>query len=59
MSYYFRHIKDNICSTGIEITKNNKKDIDRAIHEIVGVNFKSCPNTWKKGRKIKGNERLQ
>jgi hypothetical protein len=37
---------------GIEITKDNKKDIDKAIHKIVDVNYKNCPDTWKKVKEI-------
>lgn len=47
MSCYFRHMKDIFDEVGIEVTKENKKDIDRAIHKIVGVEHKNCPPTWK------------
>ena len=36
---------------GIIITKENKKDIDRAIHSIVGIEYKNCPATWKEVKK--------
>ena len=29
------------------ITKENRKDVDRVIHSIVGVEYKSCPDTWR------------
>lgn len=48
MSCYFRHIRDIFDDAGIEITAANKKDIDRAIHKIVGVRYKDCPSAWKK-----------
>ncbi len=32
---------------GVEVTPENKKEIDRKIHELVGVNYKNCPETWK------------
>jgi hypothetical protein len=48
MSCYFRHIKDVFAEAGIEITKQNKRDVDRAVHKIVGVKYKDCPTTWKK-----------
>jgi hypothetical protein len=47
MSCYFRHIKELLNQAGIEVTPANKKLLDRAIHEIVGVNYKDCPSTWK------------
>ena len=47
MSCYFRHMKDVLEEAGIEVTKENKKDIDRIIHGLVDVEYKSCPPTWK------------
>jgi len=32
MSCYLRHLKDILGEAGIEITADNKKQIDRAIH---------------------------
>jgi len=48
MSCYFRHIKDLFEEAGLEITPENKKDIDRAIHRMVRVDYKDCPGTWKR-----------
>ncbi|MFQ5832260.1 MAG: hypothetical protein ACE5H4_06145 [Candidatus Thorarchaeota archaeon] len=31
----------------MEVTKENKRDIDRRIHELVGVDYKDCPKAWK------------
>ncbi len=47
MSCYFRHLKDILNQAGIAVTPANKKQIDQAIHQIVGVNYKDCPATWK------------
>ena len=47
MSCYFRHIKDVLSEAGIEVTPANKKQVDRALHDIVGVEYKDCPATWK------------
>ena len=47
MSCYFRHIKDILDEAGIEVTHDNKKQIDQAIHQIVEVTYKDCPHTWK------------
>ncbi len=52
MSCYLRHMGDILDGAGIVITPANKKQIDQAIHQAVGVAYKSCPATW---RKIKGN----
>lgn len=48
MTCYFRHLKDILNEAGIEVTASNKKQIDRIIHEIVGVTYKNCPATWKR-----------
>lgn len=47
MSCYFRHMKEIFDEAGIEVTPDNKKQIDQAIHEILSVNYKDCPKTWK------------
>jgi hypothetical protein len=31
----------------LEVTKENRKDIDMVIHNIVGVEYKNCSATWK------------
>jgi hypothetical protein len=48
MSCYFRHMKDIFTEAGIEITPANKREIDRAIHRIVGIAYKDCSATWKR-----------
>jgi hypothetical protein len=57
MSCYFRHIDEIFSELNIEITKENKKDIDRALHKIVGVEYKNCPDAWKRIKEIiRGND---
>ncbi len=51
MTCYFRHMKDVFSRAGIEATKENKKDIDRAIHSYVGIEYKDCSSTWKEVKK--------
>jgi len=48
MSCYFRHIKDILDEAGIEVVPSNKKAINQAFHQIVGVTYKDCPTTWKR-----------
>ena len=36
---------------GIEVTTENKRDIDRVIHKIVGVEYKNCSATWREAKK--------
>jgi len=51
MTCYFRHLKTIFEKTGITITKENKQDVDRVIHSIVGVEYKNCSATWKEVKK--------
>jgi hypothetical protein len=44
---YFRHLKQIFEKAGIEVTSANRKEIDRIIHNIIGVNYKNCPVAWK------------
>ena len=48
MSCYFRHMKDVLDEVGVEITAENKKEIDRILHKTVGVEYKNCSPAWKK-----------
>lgn len=48
MSCYFRHLADILKAAGIKVTPENKKDLDRAIHALVRVEYKDCPNAWKR-----------
>jgi hypothetical protein len=40
-------MKDVFAEIGVEVTKENKKDIDRAIHRIAGIDYKDCSSTWR------------
>jgi len=51
MTCYFRHLKPIFEKAGITITKENRQDVDRAIHSIVGTEYKNCPATWKEVKK--------
>lgn len=60
MTCYFRHLKDIFKKAEIEVTKDNKREIDRAIHGIVGVEYKNCSAAWKEVKKkiIENEERF-
>ena len=47
MSCYFRHMKDVLEEAGIEVTRDNKKNIDRVIHDLVDIEYKNCSPAWK------------
>ena len=51
MSCYFRHLKDIFDEAGIEVTSANKRQVDQAIHRIVGVEYKECPAAWRSLKK--------
>jgi hypothetical protein len=48
---YFRHLHGIFEKAGIEVTEANKREIDRVIHEIVGVQYKDCSSTWRELKK--------
>ena len=57
MSCYLRHIKNILDEAGIAITPANRKQIDQAIHQAVGVAYRNYPATWRKIKEdIKGDE---
>ncbi|MCL5772601.1 MAG: hypothetical protein M1479_10090 [Actinobacteria bacterium] len=56
MSCYFRHLDEIFKELDLEIIKENKKDVDKAIHKIVNVEYKNCPATWKKVKEILRSE---
>ena len=47
MSCYMRHLTGMLAEAGIEVTPQNRKRLDEAIHEAVGVAYKDCPSTWR------------
>ena len=48
---YFRHLKRIFETAGIQVTSENRKEIDRLIHSVVGVKYKDCPAAWKEVKK--------
>ena len=51
MTCYFRHIQRIFKKAGVEVTKESKREIDRIIHSLVGVEYKNCPAAWKEVKK--------
>lgn len=47
MTCYFRHLQHIFKKAGIEVTSENRREIDRVIHSIVGVEYKNCPDAWR------------
>ena len=44
---YLRHLEEVFKKAGIEVTPQNRHEIDRIIHDIVGVDYKNCPAAWR------------
>lgn len=59
MSCYFRHMSDILKEAGIEITSGNKREVDRLIHSIVGIDYKNCSGAWKAVKERKTDEALR
>jgi len=51
MTCYFRHIQHVFKKAGIEVSSENKREIDRVIHDVVGVEYKNCPVAWREVKK--------
>ena len=51
MTCYFRHMKGIFAEIGVEVTSENKRDIDKQIHKLLGVEYKNCSATWKELKK--------
>jgi len=51
MTCYFRHLKDIFEKANVTVTKDNKQQIDKIIHSIVGTDYKNCSATWKEVKK--------
>lgn len=53
MTCYFRYkkMKELLDRAGIEVTEENKKELDKQIHELVGIDYKNCSDTWKEIKK--------
>ena len=51
MTCYLRHLQEIFNKAGIEVTKDNKYELDKMIHEIVSTKYKNCPATWREVKK--------
>lgn len=48
---YFRHLKTVFQKAGIEVTSENRQEVDLLIHGIIGAEYKDCPATWREVKK--------
>jgi D-Tyr-tRNAtyr deacylase len=44
-------LQDVFKKAGITVTVENKREIDKAIHAMVGVKYKDCSATWREVKK--------
>ncbi len=51
MTCYFRHLYSVFGKAGIQVTPENKKQIDKVIHDLVKTTYKDCPATWREVKK--------
>jgi hypothetical protein len=51
MTCYFRHLGEVFKKAGIEVTPQNKKQLDKIIQELVKTTYKDCPSTWREVKK--------
>lgn len=51
MTCYFRQLKHVFEKAGIEVTSENRKEIDRVIQKITGTERMHCPDVWREVKK--------
>ncbi len=44
-------MKGIFAEIGVDVTPENKKDIDKALHKLLGVEYKNCSASWKEIKK--------
>jgi ribosomal protein L17 len=59
MSCYFRHLGDIFAQAGIQVTKENKKELDQVLHRLVDVEYKNCSQAWRAIKGLKADEALR
>ena len=40
-------MKQTFTELGVDVTPENKRVIDKKIHELLGIEYKNCSATWK------------
>jgi hypothetical protein len=49
MSCYLRHLDDVVTAAGVKLTPENRKEVDRTIKDLLGLD--NCPDVWKEVKK--------
>ncbi|MFW9960652.1 MAG: hypothetical protein ACFFDV_06525 [Candidatus Thorarchaeota archaeon] len=60
LTCYFRHLTLLFEQIGVDVTSENKQEIDKKIHKLVNVPYKNCSAAWKaiKSRMAEDEERF-
>ena len=53
---YFRNLDPVFKRAGLQIDIDNRKRVDLIIHEMVGVKYKDCSQTWKAVKELLKDE---
>jgi len=48
---YFRHLGEIFQKAGIAVTSQNRKEIDKVMQRLVGMDGKHCPEVWREVKK--------
>jgi hypothetical protein len=51
MTCYFMHLGRVFEKAGVTVTSENKREVDKVIHKLVGVEYKNCPSAWREVKK--------
>jgi hypothetical protein len=51
MTCYFRALQQVFEKAGIQVTKKNRKELDKVIKTIVNAESEHCPEVWKAVKK--------
>ena len=51
MTCYFRHLEATFKKAGIEVTRQNRKEVDTVISSIIGSDYTDCPAVWRQVKK--------
>jgi hypothetical protein len=52
-------MQDIFGEAGIAVTRENKKQLDRILHELVDVEYKSCSPAWKRIKELRADEKTR
>jgi hypothetical protein len=47
MTCYFRGLQEIFKKAGIQVTKENRRELNQVIQRIVGTENGNCPETWR------------